>query len=124
MKKIVVFIGVCVFLSVSLFSSVIYARDGGHGGFHNGGHFYHGGGPRVFIGGYFGFPYYYPYRHYYPLYPYPRPYADTQPQVYSEPQEQYYWYYCSDSQTYYPYVTSCASAWVKVVPTPPQSGKN
>jgi hypothetical protein len=29
-----------------------------------------------------------------------------------------YWYYCADSQTYYPYVRDCASAWLKVIPPP------
>ncbi len=54
---------------------------GGHGGFHgggfhgggfHGGHFHHGGGSRVFIGGFFGFgfPYYYPYGYYPYYYPY------------------------------------------------------
>ena len=129
MKKMTVVIAVCVFLSVGLLSGVLYARDGWHGGFHGGGgHFSHGAGPRVYIGGYFGFPYYYPYGHY--RYPYPDPlpynpdlYTDTTPRD-IEPPQQYYWYYCNDSQTYYPYVTSCPSGWVKVVPIPPQPEKN
>jgi hypothetical protein len=29
-----------------------------------------------------------------------------------------YWYYCADSQSYYPYVTTCVSEWQQV--TPPQ----
>ena len=29
------------------------------------------------------------------------------------------WYFCADSQTYYPYAQSCASAWQRVVPHPP-----
>lgn len=32
----------------------------------------------------------------------------------------YYYYFCPDTQTYYPYVTSCASPWQQVSPTPPQ----
>lgn len=32
----------------------------------------------------------------------------------------YYYYFCPDTQTYYPYVTSCASPWQQVAPTPPQ----
>ncbi len=31
------------------------------------------------------------------------------------------WYFCPDSQTYYPYAQSCASAWQRVVPHPPPS---
>jgi len=29
------------------------------------------------------------------------------------------WFYCADSQSYYPYVESCASPWQRVVPHPP-----
>jgi hypothetical protein len=29
-----------------------------------------------------------------------------------------YWYYCSDSATYFPYVKVCASGWERVQPTP------
>ena len=29
------------------------------------------------------------------------------------------WYFCQDTQTYYPYVQSCASPWQRVVPQPP-----
>ena len=108
---------------------------GFHGGFH-GGHFHHFGGSRVFIGGFFGFPYYYPYGYYpypyyYPYYgyPYSYPYAypdsaypDTQLPVPSEPQQSY-WYYCQDAQGYYPYVRNCPGGWTQVVPTPPEPGK-
>jgi hypothetical protein len=30
-----------------------------------------------------------------------------------------HWFFCADSNTYYPYVTQCASPWQRVVPTPP-----
>lgn len=30
-----------------------------------------------------------------------------------------YWYWCPDSDTYYPYVKSCASPWHRVVPHSP-----
>jgi hypothetical protein len=80
---------------------------------------------------------------FYPVYPYPYPYpyatpvyggsayaevptysdapaySDSQgddPQGYSERND--YWYYCPDSQTYYPYVQTCPSPWVKVLPEP------
>ena len=28
------------------------------------------------------------------------------------------WYYCRDTQTYYPYVQTCASPWQRVAPRP------
>lgn len=31
-----------------------------------------------------------------------------------------YWYFCPDSNTYYPYVNRCASPWHRVAPQPPQ----
>ncbi len=49
------------------------------------------------------------------------------PQTYVEqpkPQEQAenYWKYCPDTKTYFPYVQTCASTWLKVIPqtAPPQ----
>ena len=144
MKKVSMFIVIGVFLFLGISSSAFCARGGGHGGgghfggghfggsHFGGGHFHHFGGSRVFIGGYFGFPYYYPYGYYpynYP-YPYSYPYAypsypDTyaQPPVYVEPEQPSYWYYCQDAQAYYPYVQSCPGGWTRVAPTPPQPGK-
>lgn len=29
------------------------------------------------------------------------------------------WFFCADSQTYYPYVQTCASPWQRVIPHPP-----
>jgi hypothetical protein len=34
----------------------------------------------------------------------------------SEQRQPYYWYYCQDPQGYYPYVKSCQSGWITVVP--------
>ena len=31
---------------------------------------------------------------------------------------QYWWYYCPDSQTFYPHVQQCASEWQRVLPQP------
>jgi len=31
-----------------------------------------------------------------------------------------YWYYCTDSNTYFPYVQTCATPWQRVVPYAPQ----
>jgi hypothetical protein len=88
---------------------------GGHGGWHGhrgywGPHFYWGGPVVV------GSPWLYPYGYYYE----PPPVV-VQPQtptyVQPEPQENY-WYYCQNPQGYYPYVQSCPSGWMKVVPQP------
>ncbi len=109
-----------------------------------GGHHSHS---RAHVGIWFGaplFPYYSPY--YYPRYAYPPAYyyppvvvPPPAPPVYIEqgvaaapsapapaaPSAQAsaaYWYYCTDSATYYPYVQQCATPWQQVVPqtTPPQ----
>ena len=91
---------------------------------------------RSSVGIYFGVPgpfyYYPPYyapRYYAPRYYYPPAVvpAPSYPPVYIEqsPSEVApapssssgaYWYYCRDSQTYYPYVQQCASPWQQVVP--------
>jgi hypothetical protein len=39
--------------------------------------------------------------------------------VYAEPDPAQYWYYCTDPQGYYPYVTDCPSGWLQVVPRGP-----
>lgn len=93
------------------------------------GHFGHGGHFRgnIWIGPGWGWwdPFYYPY---YP-YPYPYPYYSSPTVVVPEespeyiapapqPEESGYWYYCKDSKGYYPYVKSCPSGWMKVVPSP------
>jgi len=57
-------------------------------------------------------------------YPAPQVVVQQQAQVYAEPapSQTDYWYYCQNSQGYYPYVKSCPGGWMKVVPetTPPQ----
>jgi hypothetical protein len=73
------------------------------------------------------FPYYYsPY--YYPRYYYPPAVVvpPASPPVYIEQgsapgaaapaAQSAYWYFCQDSQTYYPYVQQCASPWQQVAP--------
>lgn len=92
----------------------------------------HGRG-RGHVGIWFGaplFPYYAPYYPpaYYPRYYYP-PAVVVPPPVYIEqappaapapaPSAQSsgaYWYYCRDTQTYYPYVQQCATPWQQVIP--------
>lgn len=111
-----------VLLSAALLVSVIastsaFARGGGH--------HYHGrigvfiGAPLVFA------PWYYPYRYYYPptvVVPAAPPVYIEQGQVASPVQpSQAYWYYCPESNTYYPYVNQCAVPWQRVVPQPPSS---
>lgn len=92
---------------------------------------------RVRFGFSFGVPifapyWYYPAPAYYyhpPAYYYPPAVvaAPAAPPVYVErsqaaaaaPPAEHYWYYCTDSQTYYPYVQSCATEWQRVSPRPP-----
>jgi hypothetical protein len=56
----------------------------------------------------------------------PQVFIQQQPQIFVEPQqtqpeEQGYWYYCTNPQGYSPYVKKCPTGWLKVVPAPPQS---
>jgi hypothetical protein len=103
-------------------------------------HFHHRGGFRssVVIG--FGPAYYWgpsPYWHYpyYPYYPSPAVVYTPPPVVVQEappvyvqqtppapaapasPGEQF-WYYCQSAGAYYPSVSSCSEAWVRVAPRP------
>jgi hypothetical protein len=41
------------------------------------------------------------------------------PQAQAQAQQQY-WYFCQDTQTYFPHVQNCASAWQPVVPHAPR----
>ena len=97
-----------------------------------------GGGPRVTFGFHFGAPvgWYYapaPYYYYPPPYYYPSRVVvvPAEPTVYVEresappaqPQVQTpanYWYYCSASRAYYPYVRECPGGWEPVPPRPAQ----
>ena len=115
-----------------------YNRGGYHGGYRGG---YHGGAR---VGVYVGvspwlyarpyWPYgYYPYAYgpygYYGAY---YPTVADQPVVYTEqpqaaappvaaaPQaSQQYWFFCQDTQTYYPHAQNCATPWQRVVPHAP-----
>lgn len=108
-------------------------RGGGHGGGHARGY----GGGHASFGFYFGAPLYVP--RYYPVAPYYYPPAyyyppvtvvPSSPPVYIEqgsaqpvpgpaPSQQNWWYYCTDSNTYYPYVKECPGGWQRVAPQPP-----
>lgn len=98
-------------------------------------HHHHGHGPRVHFGFVFGAPVY-PRWHHAPRYYYPAPViVQSQPPVYIEQEPQQaatvppetaystdaaaYWYFCRESNTYYPYVKSCAGPWQRVTPQPP-----
>jgi hypothetical protein len=74
------------------------------------------------------YPWYYPSPYYYP--PYSPVVIERAPPVYIEqsgpapaatPQASQgnYWYYCSASRTYYPYVNECPGGWQRVAPQPP-----
>jgi hypothetical protein len=124
--------GVLLAAALLLGMSVTGTASARGGGFHHGGSHHHGGHVGVFIGApvfAWGYgPYYYP--PYYPYYP-PAVVAAPNPPVYVErsdeqgapaaPTESAAWYYCPDSQAYYPYVKSCPSPWQRVAPQPPSS---
>ena len=120
-------------------------HGGGHG-WHGGGYWYGGWdwpyfGLGVAAGAILSYPYY-PYYPYY-SYPYYDPYlyaptyspviyrergaAYTDEYGYSEPartrsSSESTWYYCRQSNAYYPYVKRCAGEWEKVPAIPPSSG--
>lgn len=105
--------------------SAFQARPGFHTQFHGQFHGHPGfpGHPgfrsRIIIAPGFGW---------YPGYPYywdPPTVVQEAPPVYVQPgadtQQPGYWYYCQNSQSYYPYVKECPGGWLTVVPqaTPP-----
>ena len=100
-------------------------HGGHHHRHHHHGHRHHGHGHAHF-GFFFGAPlvwppWYYPPNYYY--YP-PAAVVPSAPPVYIEKGEQgaapaddaQYWYYCRESEAYYPYVKECPGPWQKVVP--------
>jgi hypothetical protein len=118
MKKVIF---ACMVIVVVLGAGVVpaYAHGGG-GGFH--------GSIWIGPGWWWGQPYYpyYPY-YYYPYYPQP-PVVRQQAPVYEyeqqpSQQQEYYWYFCPEADAYYPYVKQCPGGWKKVVPTPPDKGR-
>lgn len=125
---------ISLFAVLALSSQVAQAHPPGRGGWHGGGG----------VGLYFGAPYpFFPYA--YNPYPYPYPYVyNPPPVVITQPQSQVYieqgsstpapatsaapttsnnatsyWYYCEQSDSYYPYVKECPAGWKQVTPTPP-----
>ena len=122
MKLLKVMTTLCILMVTSI-SSLAQARD----------HWY---GPRwgigINVGPYPYYPYYYPYG-YMPAYPYASPYVVQQapiviqqdsPQVVlptpstGAPTPKNVWYFCQQSNAYYPYVTTCAQGWKEISPTP------
>lgn len=90
----------------------------------------HGGRGRVTLGLHFGVPlgwyspwYYAPPPSYY--YPAPVVVSPPAPTVYVErgdvvPEGAASWYYCRESNGYYPYVKQCPGGWERVPARPPQ----
>lgn len=82
-----------------------------------------------YFGGPLYAPYYYPPPYYYGYPPVvvapaaPTTYVERSDIVAAAPQAaapaETYWYYCPDTQTYHPYVKTCASPWQRVSPQPP-----
>ena len=90
---------------------------------HRGGHFRFG----VVVGAPFYPWWYYPPAYYppavvtVPVTP-PTYIEQGSPQPVPAQQPQGYWYYCTDSKTYYPYVKECPGGWQRVVPQPSPGG--
>jgi len=119
-------------LLIGVASAPAFARGGGlgdkgHGRYvsrpHIGGH--HFSRPRIGFGIIVGAPafwYYAPPPYYPPLVVVP-----SAPPVYIERSAPSapdpaagYWYYCADTQAYYPYVKECRGTWQRVAPQAPQ----
>ncbi len=61
-------------------------------------------------------PYYYP-----PSYYYDNPPAYVEQRIVPIDQAPAsWWYYCRESNTYYPYVKECPGGWLRVAPVPPR----
>ena len=122
-----ILISVLILAGVAV-SGAALARHGGHG--RHGGHAHFGlsfgfplFGPAYYP--YYAAPYYQP--PYYPplVLPYSPPVyieqGSAQPAPAPEALPQGWWYYCAESNTYYPYVNECPGGWQRVAPRPPNS---
>ena len=103
---------------------------------HHGHHGHHGARVGVYIGAPFLFsPWYYSRPYYDPYYQpvivreQPVVYVEQQPAAAWEPApapqtqaqaQQPFWYFCQDTQTYYPHAQNCATPWQRVVPHAPR----
>lgn len=138
MKRLIrpVLATVLLILGIALSGAAMAQRHGeGRWGGHGEGHWRGHEGGRLHLGFYFGSPFYgpryYPAPYYYPpaYYP-PVVVVPASPPVYIEQSnaqpapgpatsQQNWWYYCTDSRTYYPYVKDCPGGWQRVAPQPP-----
>ncbi len=110
---------------ILLLSTALPASAWDHGGYRGGWHSHGGVGVYIGPGGWWGpGPYWWgPWGSpYYPYYDYAQPPVVVQPNppvyIQQAPQSppENYWYYCQESKAYYPYVNTCPSGWLKVVP--------
>ncbi len=98
-------------------------------------HHHHGARVGVYIGaplllapwGYYSRPYYHDPYYYRPVVVREQPvvYVEQQPPGATAPApqaqtQQPYWYFCQDTQTYYPHVQNCATPWQQVIPHAPR----
>jgi hypothetical protein len=114
----------------------VAARDGRHGGHprgHVSGHHFdghHGHHGHAEFGIIIGAPLTYPWAYPPPRYVYPYPPVVTAPapsvgyieqdgELEAQQPTEYWWYYCSSTHAYYPYVKECAAGWQQVSPQPP-----
>lgn len=121
-------------MGTSMFGANAFAWDshhGHHGHYGYGGHYGHYGqydhswhhGHHGYVNLVFAAPLFWrPYDYFYP-YPRTQVVVERQPEVYvqrevaaAQPAPANYWYYCPDTKTYYPYVQTCPSGWLQVVP--------
>ena len=104
-----------------------FAQHRGYGGY--GGHRGHGwygghGHANYGFGIYLGGPWYYPAAPYY--YPpavaapsYPTEYVERDSLAAAPQRADPYWYFCPESNAYFPYVRQCTGGWQRVAPQPP-----
>lgn len=115
---------VLILLGALVSGSVLAASSHGGRGWHGG----HSGGWHgsfgIYLGGprfpYYAVPYYYP-PYYYPPVAAGPAYAPAYVEhgaVQAQPHANW-WYYCAESQAYYPYVSQCTGPWQRVAPQPP-----
>ena len=139
MRSIKILIIVFAAVASGVAASAALAR-GGHGGHGHGGHrgHYHShsgvslgfvfGGPLWYPAPAYSYPYAYPYSYPYSysyppavvVNPTPRVYIERDEEVMARTSSPGYWYYCRESNVYYPYVRECAGPWERV-PARPQT---
>jgi hypothetical protein len=112
---------ICGAALLALALLAVSASAWSHGGWRHG-HRHSG----VSLGFVFGAPLWYPPLYAYPpaapavvVPPAPRVYIEREPAVVLRESNPGYWYYCRESNTYYPYVKECAGPWERV-PARPQ----